>query len=124
ERLLFNCPEGTARFMTENKMKLSNWLRMKLSNRLRMKLSNRLRSIYFTRGAWGHMSGITDVILKAKLWRGAWGHMSGITDSSEEGQTDLRLVGPRMAEYARSTAYFLGQRPQLTLELHSFPADP
>jgi hypothetical protein len=74
----------------------------------RLKLSNKLRSIYLTRGSWGSLSGMIDVVLKA----------------AEEGQRDLRLVGPRVADYARSTSYFLGQRPQMTLELHSLPGAP
>jgi hypothetical protein len=49
--------------------------------------------------------------------------MSGMVDvllhCSEAGQKDLRLVGPRMHEYTMSTCYFLGNRPQLQLELVS-----
>ena len=57
--------------------------------------------MFFTRGAWSYMSGMIDVLLKC----------------SEDGQTDMRLVGIKMREYTMSTCYFLGQRPDMTLEL-------
>ena len=68
-----------------------------------MQMCAQLRSIFFTRGTWAHMSGMVDVLLHC----------------SEAGQKDLRLVGPRMHEYTMSTCYFLGNRPQLQLELVS-----
>ena len=47
------------------------------------------------------MSGMIDVVLKC----------------SEDGQTDMRLVGLKVQEYTMSTCYFLGQRPEMILGL-------
>ncbi len=46
----------------------------------KLKTSNKMRNIFFTRGDWNLVTGVTDVILKA----------------CEEGQENLRLVGPEM----------------------------
>jgi ribonuclease BN (tRNA processing enzyme) len=57
--------------------------------------------MFFTQGSWSYMSGMIDVVLKC----------------SEDGQTDMRLVGLKVQEYTMSTCYFLGQRPEMTLGL-------
>jgi hypothetical protein len=62
-----------------------------------------MRSMFFTQGSWSYMSGMIDVVLKC----------------SEDGQTDMRLVGLKVQEYTMSTCYFLGQRPEMTLGLVS-----
>jgi ribonuclease BN (tRNA processing enzyme) len=57
--------------------------------------------MFFTQGSWSYMSGMIDVVLKC----------------SEDGQTDMRLVGLKVQEYTMSTCYFLGQRPEMILGL-------
>lgn len=57
----------------------------------------------FTQGKWAYMSGMVDAILKC----------------SEDGQTQMRLLGPKMHDYTMSTCYFLGQRPELALEIQT-----
>ena len=72
----------------------------------KLKITNKLHGAFFTRGSWHSCSGMTDIILKC----------------AEEGQTRLKLVGPSIRDYALSTSYFLGQRPDMTLELCSLPS--
>ena len=44
----------------------------------KMKISNKCNSVFFTQGKWALMSGMVDMIMKA----------------SDEGRTELKLVGP------------------------------
>ena len=64
-------------------------------------MRTQMGSIFFTQGTWSYMSGMIDVLLK----------------STEDGQTNMRLAGPKMHGYTMSTCYFLGQRPEMTIEI-------
>ena len=44
----------------------------------KLKLSNKCSAVFFTQGKWALMSGMVDMIMKA----------------SDEGQSELKLVGP------------------------------